>query len=66
MTHKFVEYQLVENDSTIKELRVQVGDRLRVWFPNTHGTMDHDLTRCNARIEKGVDGVFRITQVYFK
>lgn len=62
---KFTEYKLSESDAAIAELRAQVGDRLRVWLPNTMGTMDHDLTRCNARVEKGDDGVFRITKVYF-
>lgn len=45
----------------MKQLANDNGLKLRVWFPNTVGTMDYQPDRVNAHIEKGADGKYRVS-----
>lgn len=62
---EYTEYELDKDDPVIAELRAATNNKLRIWFPTSLGTMDFRPERCNARIEKDAEGVFRITKVYF-
>ena len=62
-TVKYVDYKIVDGDPVYEELKAKAGKNLRVWLPNTMGTMDYNLNRVNAYIEKDADGVFKIARV---
>jgi hypothetical protein len=59
-TVKYVDYKIADGDPVYEELKSKAGANLRVWLPNTMGTMDYNLTRVNAKDDAGV---FRITKV---
>jgi len=50
-------------DPTIQEMKKVAEDngyKLRIWYPGSRGTMDHQPNRVNVHIEEGVDGKFRV------
>lgn len=62
---KYPNPSIAQGDPTLAALRgacEAIGLSLRVWLPNTVGTMDFNLRRLNVHIEKGVDGVYRIAR----
>lgn len=62
---KFPTYEINKNDTIVAEIKNQYKDgRVRVWLPNTMGTMDVKNNRLNVRIAKVGDS-FEITRVYF-
>lgn len=65
---KISNYTIQKDDSVIKQLETEVnakGHLLRVWLPNSAGTMDVKNNRLNACITKQADGTFAITELYF-
>ncbi len=65
-TFDFVECNVADNDSTIANLTAVVkakGYELRLWLPDTFGTMDFCDDRVNAYVEKANDGKYRITNL---
>ena len=63
----YTSYAVATTDTTITDLRVAVqaaGFRtLRVWLPDTVGTMDLRSDRVNAHIEKNQAGEWRIARL---
>lgn len=58
-----IEAHLDENDPVIKELSdavAKAGLSLRIWLPDTMGTMDMRPNRLNVHIRKEDDGKYRI------
>jgi hypothetical protein len=56
------------NDPTIAEMQEVAkknGLKLRIWFPNTFGTMDARSDRMNVRVEKGADGKYRVSKNFY-
>ena len=56
-------YKDFSADKTINELRSAVeemGLRLRVWLPDSVGTMDYRENRVNVHVSKDADGKYRI------
>lgn len=55
--------EITGNDATISEIRAEaaaMGLELRVWLPNSMGTMDYRTNRLNIKIAKEDDGKYRI------
>lgn len=66
-TIETVDYKLSAKDPVIGELKkeaAKAGFSLRVWLPNTVGTMDHRMNRLNVKIGKADDGAYRINRIY--
>lgn len=55
----FQNYTLVEEDPTIKEIRA-AHPYVRVWLPNTMGTMDLRNDRLNVHVGKDESGTWVI------
>jgi hypothetical protein len=58
------EYKLVENQPVIEELRGVTelyGLQLRLWLPDTVGTMEVNTNRVNMHVDKSGDGKYRIS-----
>jgi hypothetical protein len=64
-TLNFTTYSFAdENDPLLVEMHqiaVDNGVRLRIWLPNTMGTMDYRMDRVNTRVAKGADGKYRFS-----
>jgi hypothetical protein len=63
-TRKYVDYKLDPADPVIAEIKALVPGKLRIWLPNTMGTMDFVPTRVNVKIEKNADDAFVVSKVY--
>lgn len=64
---KYNSYQVLDDDETMRDVRELVETcnmKLRVWMPNTVGTMDIDGERVNVHIDAGEDGSYSVTKVY--
>jgi len=64
---KYDRYDLTEGDETMRDIRVLVESQdgiLRVWFPNSIGTMEMRDERVNVQVDKGEDGSYSVTKVY--
>ena len=54
-------------DMTIVQMQKVAKDnglRLRVWFPESMGTMDFRTDRVNAHVVKAKDGTYRVTKKF--
>lgn len=60
---EFIKYDIADEDTVIKEIQA-AHSHVRVWLPNTMGTMDYRLDRLNVTVAKQDDGSFEITKVY--
>jgi hypothetical protein len=63
----FTDYEVVEGDPIIAAIRTRVetaGFHLRVWFPNTVGTMELHTGRVNVGIDEVLEGHFEITEIW--
>ncbi len=63
ITHTSTHVTLDDNDPAIKELTEAVkaaGLTLRLWLPETFGTMDFREDRLNVNVDKAADGKYRI------
>jgi hypothetical protein len=49
----------------MNQLAKNNGLKLRVWFPNTFGTMDARSDRMNVRVEKEADGKYRVSKKFY-
>lgn len=61
---QYTHYELDENDPVIAEIKTK-HSKVRVWLPNTMGTMDHVLTRLNIHIDKNDAGDYVISKVRY-
>jgi len=61
---KFTEVSLAEKDTTIADFILKhAAKTVRVWLPNTMGTMDWDTNRINVYVEKNEDGKYVIERI---
>lgn len=63
ITYEGVHVEIQKDDPAITELTTAVqaaGLRLRLWLPNTMGTMDFRRDRLNVHVAKEADGKYRI------
>jgi len=58
------EYTLASDDTVIKEIEGMWSD-VRVWLPNTMGTMDYVTGRLNVYVTEGEGGKYTISKVDF-
>ena len=60
------EYNISDDDTTIADIRKVAGKLpMRVWLPDTVGTMDVQGNRLNVRVEKQDDASYEVTRIYF-
>lgn len=53
-------------DPAIREIKkLANGEVVRVWMPNTAGTMEMNPTRVNVNLEKNKGGKYEITKIWF-
>lgn len=63
ITYEGVRVEINKDDPAITELTAAVkavGLHLRLWLPDTMGTMDYRLDRLNVHVRKEDDGKYRI------
>lgn len=59
----YTEVRFAENDPALAELNASAkaaGLHVRLWLPNSMGTMDYQRNRLNVNIEKARDGKYRL------
>lgn len=59
-----INYEIETGDTVVAEIQKEY-PKVRVWLPNTMGTMDYRLDRLNVHIEKQTDGSFVVTRMNF-